>query len=145
MLNEIDELRLLFIVETEMEKQIKKYLFIILAIIIPILELLISILQMKNMIESIDNYDDNYGYYLTAVAFFSFFSLFCTWGMISVCFFNIKTIKILLALKTISISLLLVFSRHFQNFYYYLVFNIILYGLYYTLIIVYKIFKKSII
>ena len=144
MLNEIEELRLLFINETIMEKQIKKYLFIILAIIMPILELLISIFQIKNMIESVDDYD-KYGSHLTFVTFFSFFSLFCTWGMISVCFFNIKTISVLLVLKAISIIALLLISKVFVNFYYYLVFNAILYGIYYTLIIVYKIFKKSIL
>ena len=144
MLNGIEELRLLFINETEMEKQIKKYLFIVISIIIPILELLIEILQLKNMRESVDNYD-RYDTSLTFVTFFSFFSLFCTWGMISVCFFKVKTISILLVLKAISFIILLLISTVFPNFYYYLVFNIILYGLYYTLIIVYKIFKKSII
>ena len=50
MLNEIEELRLLFIEETEMEKQLKKYLFIALSILMPIIELLIDIFQIKNMI-----------------------------------------------------------------------------------------------
>ena len=144
MLNGIEELRLLFINETEMEKQIKKYLFIVISIIIPIIEFLIEILQLKNMRESVDNYD-RYDTSLTFVTFFSFFSLFCTWGMISVCFFKVQTISILLVLKAISFIILLLISTVFPNFYYYLVFNIILYGLYYTLIIVYKIFKKSII
>ena len=144
MLNEIEELRLLFIEETEMEKQLKKYLFIVLSIIMPILELLIGIFQIKNMIESVDDYD-KYGIDLTFVTFFSFLSLFCTWGMISVCFFNLKTIIVLLIIKGISIIILLLISTVFPNFYYYLVFNTILYGLYYTLIIVYKIFKKSIL
>ena len=144
MLNEIEELRLLFIEETEMEKQLKKYLFIVLSIIMPILELLIDIFQIKNMIESVDDYD-KYGIDLTFVTFFSFLSLFCTWGMISVCFFNLKTIIVLLIIKGISIIILLLISTVFPNFYYYLVFNTILYGLYYTLIIVYKIFKKSIL
>ena len=144
MLNEIEELRLLFIEETEMEKQLKKYLFIVLSIIMPILELLIGIFQIKNMIESVDDYD-KYGVDLTFVTFFSFLSLFCTWGMISVCFFNLKTIIVLLIIKGISIIILLLISTVFPNFYYYLVFNTILYGLYYTLIIVYKIFKKSIL
>ena len=144
MLNEIEELRLLFIEETEMEKQLKKYLFIVLSILMPILELLIDIFQIKNMIESVDDYD-KYGVDLTFVTFFSFLSLFCTWGMISVCFFNLKTIIVLLIIKGISIIILLLISTVFPNFYYYLVFNTILYGLYYTLIIVYKIFKKSIL
>ena len=144
MLNEIEELRLLFIEETEMEKQLKKYLFIVLSIIMPIIELLIDIFQIKNMIESVDDYD-KYGIDLTFVTFFSFLSLFCTWGMISVCFFNLKTIIVLLIIKGISIIILLLISTVFPNFYYYLVFNTILYGLYYTLIIVYKIFKKSIL
>ena len=144
MLNEIEELRLLFIEETEMEKQLKKYLFIVLSILMPILELLIDIFQIKNMIESVDDYD-KYGIDLTFVTFFSFLSLFCTWGMISVCFFNLKTILVLLIIKGISIIILLLISTVFPNFYYYLVFNTILYGLYYTLIIVYKIFKKSIL
>ena len=144
MLNEIEELRLLFIEETEMEKQLKKYLFIVLSILMPILELLIDIFQIKNMIESVDDYD-KYGIDLTFVTFFSFLSLFCTWGMISVCFFNLKTIIVLLIIKGISIIILLLISTVFPNFYYYLVFNTILYGLYYTLIIVYKIFKKSIL
>ena len=144
MLNEIEELRLLFIEETEMEKQLKKYLFIALSILMPIIELLIDIFQIKNMIESVDDYD-KYGVDLTFVTFFSFLSLFCTWGMISVCFFNLKTIIVLLIIKGISIIILLLISTVFPNFYYYLVFNTILYGLYYTLIIVYKIFKKSIL
>ena len=144
MLNEIEELRLLFINETELEKQMKKYLFIVISIIMPIIELLISIFQIKNMIESVDDYD-KYGIYLTFITFFSFLSLFCTWGMISVCFFNINTIIVLLILKGMSFISLVLISTVFPNFFYYLVFNTILYGLYYTLIIVYKIFKKSIL
>ena len=140
MFNEINEIRLLYINESEMEKQLKRVIFLFISLIIPVLEIIILTLQIINI------YDDNIriDFYILLLAFCSLFSLFCTWGMMSTCYYNNKCIIVLLIIKTFFIMIFLLLCSNKPNFKYSLVFNIIGYGVFYTLIIVYKVFKKGI-
>ena len=145
MLDEMEEFRLLFINETEMQKQLKIVIFIFISIVYPILELIIT-LQIINIIDTMKNSEQKRidVFIIIEVCLFLLFSLLGTVGMISECFSKIKTISILLILKSIFIILFFFIIKSYPNFSYYLVFNIITYGSFYTLIIVYKIFRKSI-
>ena len=140
MFNEINEIRLLYINESEMEKQLKRVIFLFISLIIPVLEIIILTLQIINI------YDDNIriDFYILLLAFCSLFSLFCTWGMMSTCYYNNKCIIVLLIIKTFFIMIFLLLCSNKPNFKYSLVFNIIGYGVFYTLIIVYKVFRKGI-
>lgn len=146
MLDEMEEFRLLFINETEMQKQLKIVIFIFISIVYPILELIIITLQIINIIDTMKNSEQKRidVIIIVEVCLFLLFSLLCTVGMMSACFSKIKTISILLILKSIFIILFFFIIESYPNFSYYLVFNIITYGSFYTLIIVYKTFRKSI-
>ena len=144
MFNEINEIIILHVKETEMQKQLKKVIFCFISIIIPILEFIIIILQYINMIYSMDGFL-SVEFIEIMLAIFSIGSLFCTWGMMSVCYYYFKCILTLLIIKTILIVSIIFININSDNFYYYLVFNIIGYGIYYTLIIVYKSFLKGIL
>ena len=71
--------------------------------------------------------------------------------MVSVCFLEKQCIKVLLFFKTLVIIILIYFLYQIyeyesnNNFYFNLVFNVIGYGLFYTLIAVYKVYPKGII
>ena len=143
-LNMINEIRYLFINETEIEKQIKKVIFISISLVLPFLEIIILILQTKNIIDSFENSNDKY-FEGTVSGFFGLCSLFCTWALISNCFKEIVTILILLSLKIIFINIILFIIRDISNFSYHLTFNIILFGTFSTLIFTYKSFRKPII
>ena len=144
MFNEINEIIILHVKETEMQKQLKKVIFCFISIIIPFLEFIIIILQYTNMIYSMDRFS-RVDFIEILLAVFSIGSLFCTWGMMSVCYYYFKCILTLLIIKTILIVSIIFIGTNSDNFYYYLVFNIIGYGTYYTLIIVYKSFLKGIL
>ena len=141
MLDEINELRLLYINESEMEKQLKKVIFLFISLIIPVLEIIILILQEVYIYENEEIRD----IFKLISGVCSLISLFCTWGMMNICYYNYKCIVNLIIIKTIIIFIFLNICYYTSIFYYFLVFNIIGYGIFYTLIIVYKAFKKGII
>ena len=141
MLNEINELRLLHINESEMEKQLKRVIFLFISLIIPVLEIIIIILQI---IYIYDNERIEEGKRaLSAIC--SLLSLFCTWGMMSTCYYNYNCIIILIIIKSFFMFTFLIVWSESPYFYSILVFNIIGYGIFYTLIMVYKAFRKGII
>ena len=145
---------LLNIRETQMKKDIKKILFIFISIIFPLIEIISLILLVidikKTKFKDIDSIGD-----LAVIIIFSFISLIFTWGMVGVCYLERYCIKILLTLKGMiifaSIYICFIISNRYDyryelyNFYYYLVFYVIGYGIFFTLIIVYKTFPKGII
>ena len=141
--NELNDLILLNIQETQTQKLIKKVLFIIISIIIPILEIICLAFQ------TIDYFEHNSRSFVSSnkslVGFFSLSSLFCTWAMISVCYLEKKCIRIMLSIKLFSIIITLFLIQSLELFGYYLVFNTLGYGIFFTLIILYKIFPKGII
>ena len=138
-----------------MQKDIKKILFIFISIIFPLIEIISLILLVidikKTKFKDIDEMNAGLGF----IILFSFISLIFTWGMVGVCYLERYCIKILLTFKGIivfaSIYICFVINYRYDdfyklyNFYYYLVFYVIGYGIFFTLIIVYKTFPKGII
>ena len=145
-LNEINDLILLNIAETQTQKIIKKILFIIIEIIIPLTEIIFLFSQNLVLL-----FRDEYSIYSLRMedymlGFFSFSSLICTWGMISVCYLEKKCLSILLSMKIGFIFLqCLVYLTKNEKFSTYFVYIILLYGTFFTLIFIYKIFPKGII
>ena len=146
MLEEIIEYRLLLINETQMQKIIKKIIFIIISIIFPIMEIVLLIYQ------GIFLFNQNKGsiiplneFFIAVYGFLSFGSFFCTLSMISVCYLEIKCLATMLLSKLSLIILIIIFSLPSDDNYYVLVFNVIGYGIFYTLILVYESFRKGII
>ena len=142
--NDINELILLNIQETQMQKTIKKFLFIIISIIIPLLEIIGIVFQ------TIDSFKNDTSYEIifsakTFIGFFTLISLISTWAMVSVCYLEKKCISVMLIIKLFSIFIILMINSENENFNYYLVFNTLGYGIFYTLVILYKIFPKGII
>ena len=132
------------IAETQTQKAIKKVLFIIISTIIPLLEIIGLAFQ------TIDNFknDSNPEIIISTKTFillFTLISLICTWAMVSSCYLKIKNIIFMLILKLISIFTILVMISDNENFNYNLVFNILSYGIFYTLVILYKMFPKGVI
>ena len=149
MINDLIQFLILNRNETEIEKKLKKIIFIFISILFPLFEIIALIYQIVDSFHNID-FDERLlfieGIFIRpAVSFFSFTSLICSWSMMSVCYNELKCIKVILVIKTILIILILFLSSASTNFNYYLVFNILGYGLYYTFIIIYKAFKKGII
>ena len=142
---EIYELRLLDMPETQRQKNIKKALFIVISIIFPIIEFITNIIQIFYFINGSKYFDGIRAIFIGL----TLGSLICTWGMVSVCYLRFLCIKFLLFFKFNFIVFILIYlygeNRTNNNFNYYLVFNIIGYGLFYTLIIIYKVFPKGII
>ena len=142
---EIYELRLLVMNETPRQKKIKKALFILISIIFPLIEFITNIMQIFFFIKGKKNFDG----IIAGLIAFTLGSLICTWGMVSVCYLRLLCIKFLLLIKFFIIVLILMLlyveKRTNKHCYYYFVFNIIGYGLFYTLIIVYKVYPKGII
>ena len=141
---DINEIRLLRMRETHTQKTIKKALFIVISIIFPLIELIANILQILSFINLNNSYFD---FSIGVLIALILGSLICTWGMVSVCYLGIVCIKILLMGKLFFIFLILfLLKTDFSNiFNYNLVFNVVGYGTFYTLIIVYKIYPKGII
>ena len=142
--NDINELILLNIQETQMQKTIKKFLFIIISIIIPLLEIIGIVFQ------TIDSFKNDTSHEIifsakTLIGFFTLISLISTWAMVSVCYLEKKCISVMLIIKLFSIFIILMINSENENFNYYLVFNTLGYGIFYTLVILYKIFPKGII
>ena len=147
---DLNELILLNQNETNLEKNIKKVLFIFILIIIPIFEIIALILQAIDIFNTVQkkferNIYNSDIFLLGAITFCSFISLICTWSMMSVCYNDSKCIIVISILKNIFIIILFLISYDSDNFYYYLVFNVVGYGIFYTLLIIYKTFKKGIL
>ena len=149
MINDLIQFLILNRNETEIEKKLKKIIFIFISILFPLFEIIALIYQIVDIFYN-TNFDENL-YFINgvvirpAVSFCSFTSLLCSWSMMSVCYNELKCIKVILVVKTILIIFILFLSSASTNYYYYLVFNILGYGMYYTFIIIYKAFKKGII
>ena len=149
MLNDLIQLLILIRNETEIEKKLKKIIFIFISILFPLFEIIALIYQTVDIFNNI-NFDDK-SFFINgiiirlAISLFSFTSLLCSWSMMSVCYDEFKCIKIILIVKFFLIILILILSGSSTNFYYYLVFNVLGYGMYFTFIIIYKSFKKGII
>ena len=142
--DDINELIILNIAETQIQKTIKKFLFIIISIIIPLLEIIGIVFQ------TIDSFKNDSSYEIinskkTFIGFFTLISLISTWAMVSVCYLEKKCILVMLIIKFFSIFTILATNSENENFNYYLVFNILGYGIFYTLVILYEIFPKGII
>ena len=149
MINDLIQFLILNRNETEIEKKLKKIIFIFISILFPLFEIIALIYQTVDIFYNI-NFDDKNlfieGEFIRPlISLFSFTSLICSWAMMSVCYNELKCINVLLIIKTILIILTLLLSSPSTNFYYYLVFNVLSYGIYYTFIIIYKAFKKGII
>ena len=149
MINDLIQFLILNRNETEIEKKLKKIIFIFISILFPLFEIIALIYQIVDSFHNID-FDKRLffieGIFIRpAVSFFSFTSLICSWSMMSVCYNELKCIKVILVIKAILIILILFLSSASTNFNYYLVFNILGYGMYFTFIIIYKAFKKGII
>ena len=142
MLADLNEIELLFIRESKLEEQIKKVIFVSISIVLPILEIIIIILQTKNIFETSN---DNDLVFKIFIGFLELCSIFCTWGLISICFNNMKGIIILLAIKIFFIFIFILIISNIPFFKYYLTFDVILYGIFFTLIFIYKSFRKSIL
>ena len=134
--------------ERELEKQIKKVIFLFISIIFPLFELVFLILQSLNIYY---NLKKSSGEFLDidtikiGIGVFSILSMMCTWSMLSLCYNKGKNIYTALIFKFVLIGIILTLS--FKSFYfnYYLVFNIVGYGIFYTMIFIYRSFKKRII
>ena len=149
---ELNEFRILNQNETQMEKEMKKIIFIFISIIFPLIEILALIIQMidiyNKVAKKINDDEDWFNgdmFYPIGVGFFTFGSLIFTWGMVSICYLEKKCLVNVLILKLIVIAIILLLSQSSVNFVYYLVFNVIGYGVFFTLIIVFKAFKKGIV
>ena len=138
--NNLMELRLLNVNETEKEKKFKKIVFLFISIIFPLFELISLLLHFANIYKT---KDDFYLIFFTV----SFISFLLTVGMMSVCYDKNTAPVIICKTLIIIISLILVFSddHQYHSSRYYLVFYVIGYGTFYTLIFVYKSFKKGLI
>ena len=146
--NQIDihELMILNIRETLTQKRIKKALFIIISIIYPLLDIIYTILQTIYSFKV----DGIYDFISPSKIFYGLFalgSLFCTWGMVSVCYLENICLRTLLCFKiffvVITFLILTVIEKH--KFYNFLVYGTLFFGSFITLIIVYKVFPKGII
>ena len=133
------ELRLLRINETQMEKQLKKIIFLFISLIFPLFEFISLILQLLNMFDTVQA---ELTYFIFCLSFISFL---CTISMMGVCYDNLKCVIIMLSVKAVVIVLLLRIGYTSKYFHYYLVFNVIGYGIFFTLIFIYKSFKKGFI
>ena len=149
---ELNEFIILNQNETQMEKEMKKIIFIFISIIFPLIEILALIIQMIDIYNKVAlkiNDDEDWFngdmFYPIGVGFFTFGSLIFTWGMVSVCYLEKKCLVNILILKLIVIAIILFLSQSSVNFAYYLVYNVIGYGVFFTLIIVFKAFKKGIV
>ena len=130
--------------ETQQQKRIKKTLFIFISIVFPIIEILYIILETKDLIENNTTnlyFELNYSIFY----FFSFASILCTWAMMSCCYNEIKNIILFIFLKIAFTIIALFYIRKEVNIHYYLVFNAIGYGIFFTLISLHKTFKKGVI
>ena len=146
MLEEIIEYRLLLINETQMQKIIKKIIFIIISIIFPIMEIVLLIYQAIILFkEERGSIIPNNVFFISLYGFLSFSSFFCTLSLVSVCYLEIKCLAAMLISKLSLIIITIVFSLPSSDNYYVLVFNVIGYGIFYTLILVYESFRKGII
>ena len=143
-LNEINDLLLLNIAETETQKRVKKGIFIFISIIFPITEIIFLTLLTIDIIKDVSESEiispDS-----IALGLFTFFSLICSWGMISVCYLERKCVINLLFLKIGLIIFIAIFYLGCENFNYYVSYTILFYGIFLTLIILYYIFPKGII
>ena len=145
-LDDINELILLNIAETQTQKLIKKILFIIIEIIFPIAEIFLFFFQNLDLTSKNGHYNSRLRIEYYMISFPSFSSLLCTWGLISVCYLEKKCIKLLLSIKIGFIfSQCLVYMAEGQKFNYYFVYIILFYGTFFTLICIYNIFPKGII
>ena len=133
------ELRLLRINESEMEKQLKKIIFLFISLIFPLFEFISLILQLVNMYDTVKG---DLSYFIFCLSFISFL---CTISMMGVCYDNLKCVIIMLSVKAVVIVLILIIGLTSKYFHYYLVFNAIGYGIFFTLIFIYKSFKKGFI
>ena len=151
-INDINELMILRIMETQTQKIIKKALFIVISIVYPLIEIIFMIFQTKNAFEEDDpdyyEYKDEIDYvsfYNIALGLFSFGSLLCTWGMVSTCYLEINCLRTVLVIKIICIIITFLILAPLNNFINYLVYGTLIFGSFFTLIIVYKVFPKGII
>ena len=146
--NQIDvhEYIILNIRETLTQKRIKKALFIIISIVYPLLEIIYTIFQ------TIYSYklDDDFDFISPSKICYGLFtlgSLFCTWGMVSVCYLEKLCLRNLLFFKIffIIITFLILTLGKSDKYYNLLVYGTLFFGSFITLIIVYKVFPKGII
>ena len=102
MLDDINEFINLYQRETNLEKKIKKLIFIAISTILPLLEIILVIYEIYDIFLNL-NIKEN----LTPIEIYSFpiflcfctlSSLFCSWYLISICFNNIRSIITLLLL-----------------------------------------------
>ena len=142
--DDINELIILNIAETQIQKTIKKFLFIIISIIIPLLEIIGIVFQTIDSFKNDSSYEIIFSQKLF-IALFNLISLIITWAMVSLCYLEKTCISAMLTIKLFSIFFILVINSENKNFNYYLVFNILGYGIFYTLVILYEIFPKGII
>ena len=134
--------------ERELEKQIKKVIFLFISIIFPLFEFLILIFQpmiiYHNLAKSNSLYVD-ISLRILFIGVFSLLSIMCTWSMINICYHKGKNLYRALIAKIAFIVFIIGLTFQTTYFNYYLIFNVIGYGIFYNMVIIYSLFKKKII
>ena len=146
--NLIDELRSLIHNQTEIEKQIKKVVFLFITVVFPLYEFIFLTLQGISLFYNLESQSDsniNEGLLEVLSLIVSLISIMCTWSIMGVCYDKSKCVYIVLFVKSLLIGFILVIAYQTNYFCYYLIFNTLGYGLYFTLIMVYKSFKSGFI
>ena len=134
--------------ERKLEKQIKKVIFLFISIIFPLFEFLILIFQpmiiYHNLAKSNSLYVD-ISLRILFIGVFSLLSIMCTWSMINICYHKGKNLYRALIAKIAFIVFIIGLTFQTTYFNYYLIFNVIGYGIFYNMVIIYSLFKKKII
>ena len=134
--------------ERKLEKQIKKVIFLFISIIFPLFEFLILIFQpmiiYHNLAKSNSLYVD-ISLSILFIGVFSLLSIMCTWSMINICYHKGKNLYRALIAKIAFIVFIIGLTFQTTYFNYYLIFNVIGYGIFYNMVIIYSLFKKKII
>ena len=132
--------------ERKLEKQIKKVIFLFISIIFPLFEFPFLIFQSisihYNSTKSYSLYLDIY-FSKIFIGVFSLLSMMCTWSMINICYHKGKYIYRTLIAKIVFIVFILGLTFQSTYFNYYLIFNVIGYGIFYNMVIIYSLFKKK--
>ena len=134
--------------ERKLEKQIKKVIFLFISIIFPLFEFLILIFQPMIIYYNLAKSNSLYVEISLSILFigvFSLLSIMCTWSMINICYHKGKNLYRALIAKIAFIVFIIGLTFQTTYFNYYLIFNVIGYGIFYNMVIIYSLFKKKII